>query len=143
MIAAGGPMPVSRYMSLCLAHPQYGYYTTRDPFGAGGDFTTAPEVSQIFGELLGLWSLSVWRMLGEPEALNLVELGPGRGTMMRDALRAARSCRNSARRSRSIWSRSVRRWSNCSAPIWARWMCRCHGTATCWTTRRSLHHSGE
>jgi SAM-dependent MidA family methyltransferase len=90
LIAVSGPMPVARYMSLCLAHPQYGYYVTRDPFGAGGDFTTAPEVSQIFGELLGLWSLSVWRMMGEPAAINLVELGPGRGTMMRDALRAAK-----------------------------------------------------
>ncbi|MFZ5690373.1 MAG: class I SAM-dependent methyltransferase [Pseudomonadota bacterium] len=90
LIAVGGPMPIARYMSLCLTHPQYGYYVTRDPFGAGGDFTTAPEVSQIFGELLGLWALSVWRMLGEPEAIKLIELGPGRGTMMRDALRAAK-----------------------------------------------------
>ncbi|HWV51909.1 class I SAM-dependent methyltransferase [Pseudorhodoplanes sp.] len=90
LIAVSGPMPVARYMALCLAHPQYGYYVTRDPFGAGGDFTTAPEVSQIFGELLGLWALSVWRMLDEPEAVNLIELGPGRGTMMRDALRAAK-----------------------------------------------------
>lgn len=90
LIAVGGPMPVARYMSLCLTHPQYGYYVTRDPFGAGGDFTTAPEVSQIFGELLGLWALSVWRMLGEPESVNLIELGPGRGTLMRDALRAAK-----------------------------------------------------
>ena len=90
LIAVGGPMPIARYMSLCLAHPQYGYYVTRDPFGAGGDFTTAPEVSQIFGELLGLWVLSVWRMMDEPDSINLVELGPGRGTMMRDALRAAR-----------------------------------------------------
>jgi SAM-dependent MidA family methyltransferase len=90
LIAVGGPMPVARYMSLCLTHPQYGYYVTRDPFGAGGDFTTAPEVSQIFGELIGLWALSVWRMLGEPESIKLVELGPGRGTMMRDALRAAK-----------------------------------------------------
>jgi NADH dehydrogenase [ubiquinone] 1 alpha subcomplex assembly factor 7 len=90
LIAVGGPMPIARYMSLCLTHPQHGYYVTRDPFGADGDFTTAPEVSQIFGELLGLWALSVWRMLGEPGAINLVELGPGRGTMMRDALRAAK-----------------------------------------------------
>ncbi len=90
LIAVSGPMPVARYMSLCLAHPQYGYYVTRDPFGAGGDFTTAPEVSQIFGELLGLWALSVWRMMGEPASVNLIELGPGRGTMMRDALRAAK-----------------------------------------------------
>lgn len=90
LIAVSGPMPVARYMSLCLTHPKYGYYITRDPFGAGGDFTTAPEVSQIFGELIGLWALSVWRMLGEPESIKLVELGPGRGTMIRDALRAAK-----------------------------------------------------
>ncbi len=90
LIAVAGPMPVARYMSLCLTHPQYGYYTTCDPFGAGGDFTTAPEISQIFGELLGLWALSVWRMMREPERIRLIELGPGRGTMMRDALRAAK-----------------------------------------------------
>ena len=90
LIAVAGPMPVSQYMSLCLTHPKYGYYITRDPFGAGGDFTTAPEVSQIFGELIGLWALSVWRMLGEPENAKLVELGPGRGTMMRDALRSTK-----------------------------------------------------
>lgn len=90
LISVAGPMPVARYMSLCLSHPEFGYYTTRDPFGAEGDFTTAPEISQIFGELLGLWALSVWRMLGEPEQVRLVELGPGRGTMMRDALRAAK-----------------------------------------------------
>lgn len=90
LIAVSGPMPIARYMSLCLTHPEHGYYITRDPFGAGGDFTTAPEVSQIFGELLGLWALSVWRILGEPEAVNLIELGPGRGTMMRDALRASK-----------------------------------------------------
>jgi SAM-dependent MidA family methyltransferase len=90
LIAVGGPMPVARYMALCLTHPQYGYYVTRDPLGAAGDFTTAPEVSQIFGELIGLWALSVWRMLDEPASINLIELGPGRGTMMRDALRASR-----------------------------------------------------
>lgn len=90
LITVAGPMPVARYMSLCLTHPQYGYYTTRDPFGAGGDFTTAPEISQIFGELLGLWALSVWRMLGEPDRIRLIEMGPGRGTMMRDAVRAAK-----------------------------------------------------
>ena len=57
-------MPVAQYMSLCLTHPQYGYYVTRDPFGAAGDFTTAPEVSQMFGELIGLWAASVWRVMG-------------------------------------------------------------------------------
>ena len=76
-------------MTLCLAHPQHGYYMTRDPFGARGDFTTAPEISQMFGELIGLWAAAVWRMMGSPAKLLLVELGPGRGTLMADALRAA------------------------------------------------------
>jgi SAM-dependent MidA family methyltransferase len=87
-IAATGPMPVWQYMSLCLTHPQFGYYVTRDPFGAAGDFITAPEISQMFGELIGLWASSVWRQMGAPETVRLVELGPGRGSMMLDALRA-------------------------------------------------------
>src|SRR5205814_1478468 len=87
-IAAAGPMPVAQYMSLCLTHPDYGYYMTRDPLGGAGDFTTAPEISQMFGELIGLWAASVWRQMGSPENVRLVELGPGRGTMMLDALRA-------------------------------------------------------
>ena len=88
LIAAAGPMPVAQYVSLCLTHPKYGYYVTRDPFGAAGDFVTAPEVSQMFGELVGLWAAAVWKMMGSPDNVRLVELGPGRGTMMRDALRA-------------------------------------------------------
>jgi len=83
-------MTVAQYMSLCLTHPRHGYYMTRDPFGASGDFTTAPEVSQMFGELLGLWAASVWKAMGSPPLLRLIELGPGRGTMMADALRALR-----------------------------------------------------
>jgi SAM-dependent MidA family methyltransferase len=71
-------------------HPQHGYYVSRDPLGREGDFTTAPEVSQMFGELLGLWAASLWRTLGSPPLLRLIELGPGRGTMMGDALRAVR-----------------------------------------------------
>lgn len=90
LIKVAGPMPVSRYMQLALAHPQYGYYTTRDPLGREGDFITAPEVSQMFGELLGLWVAQVWKQMGGPKELRLVELGPGRGTMMVDALRAMR-----------------------------------------------------
>src|SRR5262245_48618876 len=88
-ITAGGPMPVDRFMGLCLAHPEQGYYPTRDPVGRFGDFITAPEVSQMFGELVGLWAASVWQSMGSPQVLRLVELGPGRGTLMRDALRAA------------------------------------------------------
>jgi NADH dehydrogenase [ubiquinone] 1 alpha subcomplex assembly factor 7 len=87
-IAAGGPMPVAEYMALCLSDPAHGYYTTRDPFGARGDFVTAPEVSQMFGELIGLWVAAVWKQMGAPENVRLIELGPGRGTMMKDALRA-------------------------------------------------------
>jgi NADH dehydrogenase [ubiquinone] 1 alpha subcomplex assembly factor 7 len=89
-IATAGPMSVAEYMALCLTHPVHGYYMTRDPLGQGGDFTTAPEISQMFGELIGAWAATVWHMLGEPSAINLVELGPGRGTMMADALRAAK-----------------------------------------------------
>lgn len=90
IIAAEGPIPVSRYMGLCLGHPRHGYYITRDPLGAAGDFTTAPEISQMFGELLGLWAVAAWQQMGAPEPFRLVEFGPGRGTLMADALRAAR-----------------------------------------------------
>ena len=90
MIAAEGPMPVARFMALALGHPRYGYYVTRDPLGADGDFTTAPEVSQMFGELLGLWCAEVWRLMRMARPVRLVELGPGRGTLMRDALRASK-----------------------------------------------------
>src|ERR1700722_18760029 len=83
-------MPVWRYMELCLTHPQHGYYLSKDPLGREGDFITAPEVSQMFGELLGLWAASVWKAMGSPPLLRLVELGPGRGTRMADSLRALR-----------------------------------------------------
>lgn len=90
LIKSSGPMPVWRYMELCLMHPQHGYYISRDPLGREGDFTTSPEVSQMFGELLGLWAAAVWRVIGSPELFHVIELGPGRGTMMSDALRALR-----------------------------------------------------
>ncbi len=89
LIAIAGPMPIAQYMAACLTHPTHGYYMTRDPIGASGDFITAPEISQMFGELLGVWAAAVWRQMGSPENIRLVELGPGRGTMMADALRAA------------------------------------------------------
>ncbi len=88
-IHAEGPISVADYMAACLADPQHGYYTRHDPLGAAGDFITAPEISQIFGELIGLWCLSVWLELGSPSHFVLAELGPGRGTLMADALRAA------------------------------------------------------
>ena len=91
LIRQEGPLSLSRYMALCLGHPRHGYYMKQDPFGADGDFTTAPEISQIFGELIGLWAASVWRAMGAPASIRLVELGPGRGTLMQDMLRAARA----------------------------------------------------
>ncbi len=81
---------MSRYMELCLAHPEHGYYVTRDPLGRQGDFITAPEISQMFGELIGLWAAAVWNAMNSPAKVQLIELGPGRGTMMADALRALR-----------------------------------------------------
>jgi len=88
-IKSAGPMPVRQFMTMCLTHPDHGYYVTRDPLGAGGDFVTSPEISQVFGELLGLWAASAWHAMGQPENVRLVELGPGRGTMLIDAMRAA------------------------------------------------------
>lgn len=99
-IAATGPMSVARYMELCLAHPQHGYYATRDPLGAAGDFVTAPEISQMFGEMLGAWVAAVWQAMGRP-AFRLVELGPGRGTLMADALRVLAMA--GARDAAEIW----------------------------------------
>jgi SAM-dependent MidA family methyltransferase len=89
-IELAGPMPVAQFMGLCLTHPEHGYYTSRNPLGADGDFTTAPEISQMFGELIGLWAAAAWRAMGSPENVRLIELGPGRGTMLVDALRAAK-----------------------------------------------------
>ena len=88
LIKADGPMSLARYMELCLGHPRFGYYMTRDPFGQTGDFITAPEISQMFGELVGIWCADTWFKMGSPSPCALVELGPGRGTLMVDALRA-------------------------------------------------------
>jgi NADH dehydrogenase [ubiquinone] 1 alpha subcomplex assembly factor 7 len=81
-------MSVADFMAACLMHPAHGYYATRDPFGAAGDFTTAPEISQVFGELLGLSLAQAWLDQGAPAPFTLAELGPGRGTLMADVLRA-------------------------------------------------------
>jgi NADH dehydrogenase [ubiquinone] 1 alpha subcomplex assembly factor 7 len=86
-----GPIPIDEYMRTCLAHPEHGYWRSAETIGTGGDFITAPEISQVFGELIGLWCVVVWQSMGSPAPLRLVELGPGRGTLMGDALRAARS----------------------------------------------------
>lgn len=89
-IQATGPITLADYMSECLLNPQHGYYATRDPFGAAGDFTTAPEISQMFGELLGLGLAQCWLDQGAPARFTLAELGPGRGTLMADVLRATK-----------------------------------------------------
>jgi NADH dehydrogenase [ubiquinone] 1 alpha subcomplex assembly factor 7 len=88
-IAGQGPITVADYMAQVLTDPRHGYYMTGDPFGRRGDFITAPEISQMFGELIGLWCVDTWQRMGAPERILLVELGPGRGTLMADALRAA------------------------------------------------------
>jgi len=89
-IARDGPISVAQYMDACLHDPDHGYYRGQAAIGQAGDFITAPEISQIFGELIGLWCVLVWRGMGSPSKLRLIEIGPGRGTLMRDALRAAR-----------------------------------------------------
>lgn len=90
-ITRTGPITVADYMADCLMHPQHGYYATRDPFGTAGDFITAPEISQMFGELIGLSLAQCWLDQGAPRNCTLAELGPGRGTLMADVLRATRS----------------------------------------------------
>jgi SAM-dependent MidA family methyltransferase len=100
LIGTAGPITVADYMATCLFDPEHGYYTTREPFGVKGDFTTAPEISQMFGEIIGAWLVHAWRLLDRPAPFALVEIGPGRGTLMRDVLRTARidpDFRNSAR----------------------------------------------
>lgn len=90
-IDLNGPMDIGQFMSIALAHPKYGYYMKQDPFGREGDFTTAPEISQIFGEILGAWVADLWMQMGCPESFTLLECGPGRGTLMVDMLRGAKN----------------------------------------------------
>jgi SAM-dependent MidA family methyltransferase len=87
LVAAAGPIPVSQYMALCLYDPADGYYTTREPFGRDGDFITAPEISQMFGELVAVWLFTAWEALGRPLPVVIAEIGAGRGTLMKDVLR--------------------------------------------------------
>lgn len=86
-IRAAGPMRIDEFMALCLFDPDHGYYTRREPFGADGDFITAPEISQMFGELVATWLASAWIGSGRPDKPVLAEIGPGRGTLMADMLR--------------------------------------------------------
>jgi NADH dehydrogenase [ubiquinone] 1 alpha subcomplex assembly factor 7 len=88
IIKKRGPVSVADYMELALQHPEHGYYRKGDPLGLGGDFITSPEISQMFGEMVGLWCADVWRQMGKPAKFALVEFGPGRGTLMQDTLRA-------------------------------------------------------
>ena len=90
-IALTGPISLADFMAEALGHPRLGYYRKAMPLGASGDFTTAPEISQMFGELIGAWLAERWQAMGSPPAINLVELGPGRGMLMADALRATRA----------------------------------------------------
>ena len=87
LIEQAGPLPISDYFALCLADPEYGYYHSREPFGRSGDFVTAPEVSQLFGEMIGICLVQSWQAQGSPSEVRIVEIGPGRGTLMADALR--------------------------------------------------------
>src|ERR1700753_389021 len=90
LIEVQGPLSVAHFMTLALHDPLEGYYARRSPIGVGGDFVTAPEVSQLFGELLGAWIVQAWRDQGALSLARLVELGPGRGTLMADVLRTAK-----------------------------------------------------
>lgn len=87
IIAEAGPITVADYFAICLADPEHGYYRSREPFGRSGDFTTAPEISQLFGELIGIFVVHAWQGHGQPDTVRLIEIGPGRGTLMADALR--------------------------------------------------------
>lgn len=89
-IHTDGPLSLAQFMATCLHHPSYGYYANQQAVGAAGDFITAPEISQMFGELLGLWVIQTWHDMGQPHTINLVELGPGLGTLMADIIRTGR-----------------------------------------------------
>ena len=89
-ILVKGPITLAEYMDRCLTDPEYGYYVKTNPIGSAGDFTTSPEISQMFGELLGIWVAKMWIDYGKPKQFGLVELGPGNGTLISDLLRATK-----------------------------------------------------
>ena len=90
LIKYNGSLSVAAYWSLCMSHPEHGYYMSRDPLGCDGDFTTAPEISQLFGDMVGVWVIDQWYALNRPKEVYLVEAGPGRGTLMADILRISK-----------------------------------------------------
>lgn len=129
LIKDAGPISVAEYMTYCLLDPVNGYYPTRDPLGSEGDFITAPEISQMFGEVLGLWCVQSWIDLGRPDAVQLVEMGPGRGIMMSDMLRAAKLDPDFAKAvqvtlieaSAALEAVQGRNLANCGVPVrWAK-----------------------
>ena len=129
LIEAEGPLTVERYMTLCLHDPQHGYYATRPALGEGGDFITAPLVSQMFGELIGLWCAQVWRDLGAPSPVRWVEMGPGDGTLMVDALRAVTRAAPDFRAAADLWLVET------SAPLRARQEAALAGQDARWAER--------
>lgn len=90
-IEVRGPLTVAEYMRYALTHPEYGYYMKKDVFGQQGDFITSPEISQMFGELIGIWAIATWQAMGQPERIQIVELGPGKGSLQQDFLSAAKA----------------------------------------------------
>ena len=125
LIDRQGPMSVAAFMSVVLGHPEHGYYSAQRPFGSEGDFITAPEISQMFGELVGLWCAQAWIDSGQPSPFNLVELGPGRGVLMADALRAikqaAPECANAAQLHLVEASRRLRKEQKTRIGVPAQW----------------------
>jgi NADH dehydrogenase [ubiquinone] 1 alpha subcomplex assembly factor 7 len=108
-IAREGAIPLPVFMMEALFDPVAGYYATKDPIGAGADFITAPEISQMFGELLGLWAAEAWAGLGAPSPVQLIELGPGKGTMMADMLRSGRAASGDATAQRRLYNSGRRK----------------------------------
>ena len=123
-IRAHGPLTIAAFMAMALHDPRDGYYARRQPLGTSGDFITAPEISQIFGELIGLWCADLWQRMGSPDPVIVAELGPGRGVLMEDFLRAAPASRAFDRRCGCISSRRAhpaRRAAAAprrAAPVW-------------------------